>query len=242
MSDDSKEIHSGGLLKRYAERPDCLQNTTLADWAAWYDSCGQNQYKKTHKKSDVNNLPLEDVDGNNKDEFRDENTETCVSSINSIKKRSQARIIRSVWFNKEAQPEKHYRELIMLFTPWRNEQTDLMGNYSSFQEHYIARYDEIGEQMRQYAVCSEDLNEIQHHLQECDDDVFDTIAPVTQDTERQDEDEGNTDTHPYLNETYDLSEDLGIPSSLLNSEPIILNEMQDDEYRGLAQMLNKKQR
>jgi hypothetical protein len=96
--------------------------------------------------------------------------------------------------------------------------------------------------MRQYAVCSEDLNEIQHHLQECDDDVFDTIAPVTQDTERQDEDEGNTDTHPYLNETYDLSEDLGIPSSLLNSEPIILNEMQDDEYRGLAQMLNKKQR
>ena len=130
----------------------------------------------------------------------------------------------------------------MLFTPWRNEQTDLMGNYSSFQEHYIARYDEIGEQMRQYAVCSEDLNEIQHHLQECDDDVFDTIAPVTQDTERQDEDEGNTDTHPYLNETYDLSEDLGIPSSLLNSEPIILNEMQDDEYRGLAQMLNKKQR
>jgi hypothetical protein len=55
----------------------------------------------------------------------------------------------------------------MEFTPWRNEQTDLMGNYSSFQEHYIARrYDEIGEQMRQYAVCSEDLNEIQHHLQE----------------------------------------------------------------------------
>ena len=50
----------------------------------------------------------------------------------------------------------------MLFIPWRNEQTDLMGNYSSFQEHYIARYDEIGEQMRQYAVCSEDLNEIQH--------------------------------------------------------------------------------
>jgi hypothetical protein len=61
----------------------------------------------------------------------------------------------------------------MLFTPWRNERTDLMGNCSSFQEHYIARYDdiarydEIGEQMRQYAVCVEDLNEIQHHLQEC---------------------------------------------------------------------------
>ena len=187
---------------------------------------------------------METEDGNNDDELlnSDENSLTSDPSIKSIRKRTQARVIRSVWFNKEAQPEKHYRELIMLFTPWRNEQTDLMGNYSSFQEHYIARYDEIGEQMRQYAVCSEDLNEIQHHLQECDDDMFDTIAPVTQDTERQDEDEGNTDTHPDLNEAYDLSEDLGIPSSLPNNEPLILNEMQDDEYQGLLQMLNKKQR
>jgi septation ring formation regulator EzrA len=117
-----------------------------------------------------------------------------------------------------------------------------MGNYSSFEEHYEARRDEISEQMQQYAVCSEDLNEIQHHLQECDDDAYDTIAPVTQDTERRDENEGNTDTHPDLNETYDVSEDLGIPSRLPDNEPLILNEMEDDEYRRLVQMLNKKQR
>jgi hypothetical protein len=244
MSDESEEIHSGGLLKRYVERPDCLKNITLADWAAWYDSCGKQNNKKAHKKADIDNLPLETEDENNDDELLNSN-EHCLtsdSSIKSIKKRTQARIIRSVWFDKEAQPEKHYRELIMLFTPWRNEQTDLMRNYSSFEEHYIARYDEIGEHMRQYAVCIEDLNEIQHHLQECDDDMFDTIVPVTQDTERQDEDEGNTDTHPDLSEAYDLSEDLGIPSSLPNNEPLILNELQDDEYRGLLQMLNRKQR
>ena len=91
--------------------------------------------------------------------------------------------------------------------------------------------------MRQYAVCSEDLNEIQNHLPECDDDLYDTIVPVTQDIERQDRDEGNTDTHADLNECYDLSEDLGIPSNLPNNEPLILNEMQNDEYRGLVQLL-----
>ena len=243
MSDESEEIHSGGLLKRYVERPDILQNITLAGWAAWYDTCGQNNYKKTNKKADIDNLPVETENENNDDELLDnENSLTSVSPKNSIKKRSQARIIRSVWFNKDAQPEKHYCELIMLFTPWRNEQTDLMGSFSSYQEHYIARYDEISEQMRQYAVCSEDLNEIQNHLQECDDDLYDTIAPVTQDTERQDQDEGNTDTHSDLNESYDISEDLGIPSNSPNNEPLILNEMPDDEYRGLVQMLNKKQR
>ena len=41
MEDDSEEIQSGGLLKRYVERPKCMKNVTLADWAAWYDGCGQ---------------------------------------------------------------------------------------------------------------------------------------------------------------------------------------------------------
>ena len=35
---------------------------------------------------------------------------------------------------------------------------------------------------------------------------------------------------------------MGIPSTQQNNEPLILNEMQNDEYRGLVQMLNKKQR
>ena len=46
--------------------------------------------------------------------------------------------------------------------------------------------------MQQYAICCEDLNEVGNHLQDGDDDddAYDTIAPVTQDVERQDEDEG----------------------------------------------------
>ncbi len=53
---------------------------------------------------------------------------------------------------------------------------------------------------------------------------------------------GNTDTHSDLNESYDISEDLGTRSNSPNNEPLILNEMPDDEYQGLVQMLNKKQR
>ena len=119
----------------------------------------------------------------------------------------------------------------MLFTAWRNEETDLISQCSSFQVHYLARYDEISEQMKQYAVCSEDLDEIQHNLNDDNEDQFDSIAPVTQDTELQDEDEGNQDLHPDLNEQYDMSEDIGIPSTAQNNEPLILHEMQDDEYR-----------
>ncbi len=230
------------IVKRsnQVERPDFMQNVTLANWAAWYDSCGLKSYRKTNKKPDIDNLPIENEDENNDDELMD-NTPGMTSTLSkAVKKRTEAQIIRSVWFNKEAEPEKHYHELLMLFTSWRNEQTDLLRNYSFFEEHYSARCDEISEQKQQYAVCSEDLNEIAHHLQECNDDVYDTIAPVTQNTERRDKDDGSTDTHPDLNEIYDnLSEILGIPSTQQNNEPLILDEMQDEEYRGLVQMLNK---
>ena len=160
------------------------------------------------------------------------------------KKRSKARIIRSVCFNKEVDSEKHYRELIMLFTSWRNETTDLFGNCSSYQEHYLQVKNIIDEQMKQFAMCSDDLNEIQGQLNnmEDNDDNFDLIVPGTQNIERQDESEGAQDLHPEFNENYDLSGDLGIPSAASNTEQLILHEQQDDVYRGKVQKLNKEQK
>ena len=96
-------------------------------------------------------------------------------------------------------------------------------------------------QMSQYDVCSEDLNDIHQHLNDDNDDQFDSIAPVTQNVELHDENEGNQDLHPDFNERYDLSDNIGIPSRAQN-DPLILNEMRDDEYRGMVQSLNKKQK
>ena len=154
------------------------------------------------------------------------------------------RIIRSVWFNVDTHPEKHYRELIMLFTSWRNEETDLIGNSSSYQEQYFLLKEEIDKQMRQYAICSEDLNEIEQNLRStnCSEEQFDSIAPNTQHIELEDEAEGMEDLHPDFNESYDMSDDLGIPSTSLNNEPLVLNELPDDDYHQMVQTLNKEQK
>ena len=49
----------------------------------------------------------------------------------------------------------------MLFSPWRNETTDLINNCSSYQERYLQVESSIDEQMKQYAICGEHLDEIQ---------------------------------------------------------------------------------
>ena len=93
MEDDSEEIQSGGLLKRYVERPECMQNVTLAGWAAWYDNCGQKRYKKTIEKTDFDDLPVENEDELNDDEISNDTSDVIPTISKSIKKRSQARII-----------------------------------------------------------------------------------------------------------------------------------------------------
>ena len=77
---------------------------------------------------------------------------------------------------------------------------------------------------------------------ENNDDNYHLIAPATQNIERQDESEGAQDLHPDLNENYDLSSDIGIPSTASNTEQLILNELHDHDYRNMTQMLNKEQK
>ena len=59
---------------------------------------------KQTNEVDVDGLPIETFIEDNQSD--DEHSQVTSSKI---KKRSKARIIRSVWFNKEAEPEKHYR-------------------------------------------------------------------------------------------------------------------------------------
>ena len=57
----------------------------------------------------------------------------------------------------------------MLFTSWRDEITDLLGNCASYQEHYLQCKNTIDEQMKCYAICSEDLDAIQDQLNNVED-------------------------------------------------------------------------
>ena len=240
MENDCEDIYTTGLLQRYVKRTSSLEHLTLANWTAWYDSCVKPYVKKSFLY-DADKLPVETTnDDENDDELCDENA----IADKKNKKRSKSRIIRSVWFNKEKDPEKHYRELIMLFTPWRNEETDLSANCSSYQARFFLVKDIINKQMKQYAVCSDALDKVHEHMISLEESVeqFDSIAPFTQNIEYQDEAEGIQDLHPDFNENYDLSDDVGIPSTFSNTEPLILNELQDQDYRQLVQALNKKQK
>ena len=157
---------------------------------------------------DTDGLPLETfVDDDCNDDDDDEvSKKTC-----SKKKRTKARVIRSIWCNKEG-------ELIMLFTPWQNEETDLLGIFSSYKDHYMALSNAINERLKEYAVCNEDVDEIRQDMNILEES-YNSTAPSTKNMEQQDLAEGNQGLHPDFNENYNLSDDIGIPSADSNTEP-----------------------
>ena len=77
MDDDSEESYATCFLKRYTKRRASLEHVSLADWAAWYDSCGIKPYIKKSYELDIDNLPLETNINDNDDEEEEEQEELC---------------------------------------------------------------------------------------------------------------------------------------------------------------------
>ena len=53
-----------------------------------------------------------------------------------MNKRKREAVIRFRWYNKDAEPSNWYRAKLMLYYPWYDEQADLLGGYSTYEEHY----------------------------------------------------------------------------------------------------------
>ena len=167
------------------------------------------------------------------DEENDELPDCANEAVQNTKQSKPKQCLnpRIVWFNVKSH---HHHELIMFFTSWWNEETDILGNSSSYQECFLLLKNKIDKQTGQYAISREDLNEIEEQLHKTDhtDDQFDSIAPNTQNVELQDKAFSNEDLHLDFNENYVMSGDLGIPSTSFNNEPLmhVLNELPGDDY------------
>lgn len=85
-----------------------------------------------------------------------------------IIKRKKPMILRWVHFDIETDSEKHYRELLMLFTPWRKEEKNLMNTFQSFEARYKSCEIQIQEKLSEYQQGGKVLNDIENMLHNVD--------------------------------------------------------------------------
>ena len=222
LDPDSTDISVDNLIRHYQNRPHQMENYCLADFALKVNIC--QQMGPSSKLSTV----------------------ICFSQNTVYCRRKKDRIIRYVNYSKKKDPENHYRERLMLFFPWRNEDTDLKGNCDSYKEKYTMHKDDIEKICIHYEKFNEDLEEALENAanKEYEENMSTSGEEV----------ENNTfgffdPDHDENLKQYDIGIDLGIGTKKKKLKRKQYQtevdcsglHMNNDEYRSIMQMLNNKQ-
>lgn len=119
-----------------------------------------------------------DDDPYNKDddinEGQSEPQELKIKGGMKLVKRTKPKIIRSVRFHKSKDPENHYREQLMLYSPWRNENIDLLRNCETYQERFS--------QVKELVICNSEISDkaMEDLNNDYAENISDNVAPNAQ--------------------------------------------------------------
>eukprot|EP00794_Sanderia_malayensis_P013191 gene13191-biopygen10520 len=257
LPDNSMEIESDNVIKRYQRRPHQLENICLADFVAWYEtvSCMQsNDETQELKKTLYDDLPENDLSENHDDDcITNCDLETAAKTYKlpgglKLVRRTKSKVLRSIRYDKNKDPENYFRERLMLYLPWRNEYKDLLCGCQTFEESYKKMQhviDKNSHNERYSAV----LQQVAEDLSFDDLNEYSSVAPNAQHHDDQDKETGSQASKLFgcFNPTssrqseYDLLDDIGIYPRSEGSTAVETQTISDLELREKVQLLNNEQ-
>ena len=257
LASDSTDIQCGNLIQRYAQRPSALQNWCLADYASQlyikYPDKLEDEETQEVNDDDINqNDSDDDLEKNPNSDAEFSSSETLLTLKNGIviKRRRNDRILRYVHYSRKSDPENHFREKLMLFLPWKNEHTDLLGGCDSYEAHYKKISHVIENRVSRYEHHTDELEEAMLAAEEDHNAQYDELAPNAQQANADDEAEGQQETDEFIHfnpdrptqhRQCDIGSEIGVVSgsSIISENP---SRLPDDQYNKLVRNLNDKQR
>ena len=253
---ESTDVESENVIQRYSKRPRQLGKFCLADYVSKVDIIYPKGNKFPKKVDDTNDDDsLVDTSGDESDDsFEDDNSQNSdllfeAKNGTKYKKRKVPRIIRYVKYNKKRDPENYFREQLMLFVPWRNEQKDLMGSFGTYEARYNSVQTSLVSKRNEYEHHAEEL-EVARQMMENEERNYDQIAPNAEQENRETEEEGPAESEKFVcfnpsrvveQRHYDIGIELQSTCSVppVETSSILLPE---DEYLQLLRSLNLRQR
>ncbi|XP_062615034.1 uncharacterized protein LOC134276764 [Saccostrea cucullata] len=255
LNANSTDIECSNIVKRYAKRPKQLENWCLADYVSQLDVVFPKESISELSEMETNDderhqSENEDSGTDTEGEFKEDSTLVVLRNGIKIKRRKTPRVIRYVRYSLKTNPENYYREKLMLFTPWRNECSDLLCGQQSFEQSFNQKKIFLAQKIKQYEHNADVLEQAEQMAQDDLTEAYDELAPGAQQTDADDEYEGNVDSETFVHfnperpieqREYDIGSDVGIPSTRqLNEQSSV--RLPDDEYLKLVASLNLKQR
>ena len=253
---ESTDVESDNVIQRYSKRPKQLSKFCLADYVSKVDIIYPKGNKVPEKVNDKNDDDRCDSSSSNEseDSLDDDNSRGSdllyeTKNGTKYKKRKVPRIIRYVKYNKKKDPENYFREQLMLFVPWRNEQKDLLGSFDTYEARYNSVQTSLISKRNEYEHHIEEL-ELARQMMEDEQREYDQTAPNAEQENREAEEEGSKESEQfvYFNPSRVVEHrhyDIGIELQSTCSVPPVETTgilLPDDEYLTLLRSLNLRQR
>ena len=227
----SKDVFVQGLIDTYINRPEDMKNVCLADFASLYNV----SKKQTNNVQITENSDDEDVI----DEEIDEKSIALKMKNGKgwIKRRTKKKIIRFRKFKLHQDPENYYREHLMLFLPWSNEEEDLI--HINHEETLELNKDLIRQKRSEYV--HREANEFEkafeeHTERENNDDIDDINIEY-------DQDKNEFLIYETGNNEGDIFVEIGINTRTEKVEHFNVPKMiPDADYQQFMRSLNSNQR
>ena len=126
MDPESDDIQSHNILSEYEHRPRALEHYCLAAFVSDLRiEYPKNVTFENPFNDNFDDDPLDPAEGNVLDR------EVLELSNGIVIKKNH---------NIKRDPENHYRERLMLFLPWRNEENDLRGGFKTYKNIIWPKY------------------------------------------------------------------------------------------------------
>ena len=253
---ESTDVESENVIQRYSKRPRQLGKLCLADYVSKVDVTYPKGNKFAEKVDDNNDDDsfVNSSGDESDDSFDDNNSQSSdllfeAKNGTKYKKRKVPRVIRYVRYNRKRDPENYFREQLMLFVPWRNEQKDLIGSFGTYEARYNSVQTSLVSKRNEYEHHAEEL-EIARQMMENEERDYDQIAPNAEQENRETEEEGPAESEKFVcfNPSRVVEQrhyDIGIELQSTCSVPPVETSgilLPDDEYFQLLRSLNLRQR
>ena len=247
----SKNIEMDNVLKRYKRRPKCMEQLCYADFASWYDLCPSGKPVKPALSDEE--LPETEYEHDKDDDIEPfgEISYGCVIKFpcgTRIKKRKKQKVIYSNVAAINHDREEHFRQKLMLYTHWRDDEQSLLNGFCSFEETYMAKHLEIDMNKQKYEKCDvQNIPDLDEEVGVLDG----VINAECQHQEALDDNEGAIISSDFGcfdpgkssgGEGYDIGDDIGSSKRSLGEEILPQKELMNDEYLHQVRSLNSEQK
>ena len=181
LPENSTDIGASNMIKLYCRRPrKYLDQWCLADFVSKLAITSPKQEEKDTVEQ--NDDQSEDSQNSDTDSDTDESDDfkRFVHRGVTYRKRKNPKVIRYVKYSKDKDLENYCRERLLLFTQWRNEETDIKGPYNTYADAYYAIKSAVDKKAAEYEHNADVLAAAAQAAIDEECEAYDELAPGTE--------------------------------------------------------------